>query len=250
FAAALDVVRQDAVKQASKLGKAASDRTVDGHNYTPEEIGVLADQFTSEMDTSGLSLAWDDYSDTLQAVAADGSKQEVARIVAADPTVAPAATEAGFDMLDHQDPRAIEWAQQHAVELLGSDGSGGQLEQSTRDMIRQTVAKALEDHATNDELAQILSDAYAFTPDRAELIARTEVANALTEGAYAGAVSVGMKVKRWLLSNDEGVCPICTANAAQEWIPIDKPFQSGDLAPIAHPRCRCDAAYRRKPAED
>ncbi|MDE1907254.1 MAG: hypothetical protein KGH75_12470, partial [Rhodospirillales bacterium] len=248
FAAALDVVRQDAVKQASKLGKAASDRTVDGHNYTPEEIGVLADQFTSEMDTSGLSLAWDDYSDTLQAVAADGSKETVAQIVQDDPEVAGAANAAGFDMLDHQDPRAIEWAKDHAAKLLSSDGSGGELADATRNMIRDAITQALEDRSTRAELASVLSDAYAFSPERAALIATTEIRNAQANGGLIGAQTVGMKSKRWI--EDPDPCPVCVGNAAQKWIPIDKPFQGGVMAPLQHPRCRCTSIYRRKPAED
>ena len=98
--------------------------------------------------------------------------------------------------------------------------------------------------------ARRLQDAYAFSPARAELIARTEVRNALGAGGLAGAKAVGMQSKSWLLSNDEGPCPKCESNAAQKWIPIDKPYVSGALAPLQHPNCRCDQIYRRQPAED
>lgn len=54
-----------------------------------------------------------------------------------------------------------------------------------------------------------------------------------------------MKVKKWLLSNDPGVCDGCRANAEQGWIAIDVPYAPGALAPLDHAGCRCDAAYRR-----
>lgn len=247
FAAALDVVREAAVKQLNTLGKAAP--VDDGsRNYTPEEITLFTDRYVTALDLSGLSLAWDDYSDTLQAVAADGSKHEVARLIVTEPDIE--GTPAAIDILNHQDPRAIQWAADHAAKMLGKDGAGGQLADTTREMVRQAIANALDAHATNDELADMLGETYAFSPERAELIARTEVANALEQGSYLGAAGVGMKAKKWLLSNDEGICAPCSANAAQQWIPIDQPFQSGDAAPIAHPRCRCSAAYRRKLPEE
>ncbi len=249
FAAALDVVRQDAVKRANKLGKAVSSSDGTRH-YTPDEASQVAAEFATALDTSGLSLAWDDYSDTLQAVAADGSRETVAQIVKDDPTVSETSKEAMEAIFGGKDPDAIAWAKDHAVEMLTSDGGGGELVESTRNMIRQTITTALQNDTSHTELADVLSNAYAFTPARAQLIATTEIGNAQGNGGLVGAKSVGMKAKRWLESNDENECPLCHANAEQGWIDIDKPFVSGALAPLQHPRCQCDQAYRRKPAED
>lgn len=250
FGAALDVVRQAAVKQLGKLGKAAgadgADGTRDDNHLSPEDPWIA--EFITELDTSGLTLAWDDYTDTLQAVAVDGSRQTVARLVAQD--LVTAAEAHGFDALDHQDPNAIKWAAKHAGDMITSDGAGGELADATRDMVRQTITAALEDHATDDELATALNDAYAFSPQRAELIARTEVMNALGAGSLSGAKAVGMEQKDWLLSNDENKCALCIANAAEGWIPIDQAHVSGAMAPTQHPRCQCGQAYRRKPKED
>lgn len=249
FAAALDVVRQDAVKQASKLGKMAP--AGDGtRRYTPEEIVTVADDFAAAMDTSGLTLAWDDYSDTLQAVAENGSKQQVARIIAADPEAATAAPQAAQAIFGGKDPEAVKWAAEHAAKMLGKDGAGGELAQSTRDMIRQTITKAMQEDVSLTDMADILRGAYAFSDERAELIAVTEIHNAQGHGAYVGAVAIGAKAKKWLLSNDENKCPVCIANGEQGWVPIDQDFQSGDAAPLAHPRCQCGAAYRRKLPEE
>jgi SPP1 gp7 family putative phage head morphogenesis protein len=153
-------------------------------------------------------------------------------------------------MLDHQDPNAVEWARQHVAEMLSRNADGGKLVESTRGMIREAITTALENHDSDDAIADMLRDAYAFSEQRAELIARTEVGNALGAGSFIGAQAVGMDEKHWLLSNDEGVCPRCQSNADEGWIPIGKDFASGDKYPLAHPHCRCDAAYRRKPKED
>jgi hypothetical protein len=56
-----------------------------------------------------------------------------------------------------------------------------------------------------------------------------------------------MQVKDWRVSDDEGPCPLCEANQAQGWIPIDNPFVSGAMAPLQHPRCLCSASYRKAP---
>lgn len=250
FTEALAVVRDEAVKAAGALNKAATDdRNNSGYGHGAEDFAAW-DGFASKLDTSGLSLAWDDYTGTLEAVSADGARQTVAKIVQDDPTVEPAARGAGFDMLDHQDPNAVEWARQRAGEMLSDNGIEGKLAESTRDMVKKLITNALEEKVSDKEIARRLADAYAFSPERAELIARTEVRNALGAGGLAGAKAVGMQSKRWLLSNDEGPCPLCESNAAQQWIGINKPYISGALAPLQHPNCRCDQIYRRQAAEE
>lgn len=249
FATALDVVREAAVKQAGKLGKAAP--TGDGtRHYTPEQIATAADEFATALDTSGLSLAFEDYSNTIQAVAESGAKHQVARLIVTEPELATEQAEAVAAIFGGKDPDATAWAVDHAAEMLGKDGAGGTIEQTTRDMVRQAIAKAMEQDQSLTGIADMLETTYAFSPQRAELIARTEVGNAQGMGGLIGAKAVGMQAKRWLKSNDEGICPLCDANAAQQWIPIDQPFVSGAQAPLQHPRCRCDQAYRRKLPEN
>ena len=111
------------------------------------------------------------------------------------------------DFMDHQDPRSIAWAEDHGADLLIVGADGNPLTDILRMLIRQTVAKALKDHATNTQLANALCARYAFDKRQASLIAHTEVALSLCYASFCGAIAVGMKVKRWLLSNDEGVCP-------------------------------------------
>ncbi len=75
----------------------------------------------------------------------------------------------------------------------------------------------------------------------ADLIARTEIANANSQSSlegYKGAREDGVDVKKeWLLGPDP--CPICEENAAAGPIDLDDEFPSGDDAPTAHPNCEC-----------
>lgn len=245
FVVALGEVRDSVVKAAKKLKKASdnTDALDDRSAYTRDAEEIAAwEGFVDRLDLSGLSLAYDDLTDALVATAEDGSRYTIARLVVDDPEL-DVSRDNGMDA-------EVQWAKDHAADLIAKDGSGGELIDSTREMIRQTVAKTIADGETDAAIAKALQDAYAFSDERAELIARTEVRNALGNGGFIAAKAVGMEEKRWLLSNDEGICPVCEANAAQQWIPIGETFLSGDEAPLAHPRCRCDAAYRRKPKED
>lgn len=184
----------------------------------------------------------------LVSVAANGAKLGAARIIAADPKITDTFAEGVASIFAGKDPDAIAWASEHAAELLLIDGSGGELVESTRNMIRQTITTLLQDpYSDIPDIAKALQDAYAFSPERAELIAATELHNAQEQGGYRGAVQVGCKFKKWLLSNDEGVCTSCAGNAAQGWIPIELPFASGAMAPLEHGGCRCGAVYRRVP---
>lgn len=240
FEQAFDLIRQEALKAARGFGKAAGG---DGSQHTPENDHkwlVLADG----LDTSPLSLVWDDLTGTLKAVSAKGASAEILRIIADGEITRPEAQELvgvtgseTFDFMNYRDPNAVLWAEKHAAELLTRDGAGGELADATRNMIRRTLVKAVAGGLTDTQIAALLEQDYAFSRDRAELIARTEVQNAAGSGAYEGAQRVGMKVKKWLTSNNDNACPLCLANEAAGWIAIDKAFPAGAEAPLQHPRC-------------
>jgi hypothetical protein len=112
------------------------------------------------------------------------------------------------------------------------------LKKSTRDMIQAEVDAAIEDGATVSELAASLQDAAGFSEQRAQMIARTEMAKADSQGALASYRAVpSITGKSWLV--DDEPCEICLANEAESPIPIDQNFYSGDDAAPAHPNCQC-----------
>lgn len=259
---AFEEMRQTVRKTAHGLNKAAAD---DGRR-TPEDLAAW-EGFVSAFDTSPLSLAWDDLNGTITAVATKGARAQIAQIIADGELTAEEAHEAiqpeyhevaptveggqivnqpaKVDLLSYRDPDAVQWAEQHAGELLTKDGTGGELADATRNMLRRTLKQAIADKLTDKQIADLLERDYAFSAERAQVIARTEVRNAIGHGALAGAQRVGMAVKRWRLSDDEGPCPECTANAEQLWVPIAVPFISGAMAPLQHPHCRCSVSYRK-----
>ena len=94
-----------------------------------------------------------------------------------------------------------------------------------------------------------LRDDFAFSPSRAENIARTETATAQGQGAKSAAAHFKLDEKRWITQGDGLVTPECQANADAGWIPIADPFPSGhDTIPV-HPRDRCNVIYRKADAE-
>lgn len=68
------------------------------------------------------------------------------------------------------------------------------------------------------------------------MIARDQLALAQEAGSFSYFKAAGVTGKKWSALD---ACPLCTANAAQGVIPIDKPFQSGHMHGPAHPNDRC-----------
>lgn len=79
---------------------------------------------------------------------------------------------------------------------------------------------------------------------RADMIARTEVAEAFESASYDVMVAHGVSGRRWVTAEDErvdhdGVSGPCIDNEAAGVVPIGDAFPSGHMWPPAHPNCRC-----------
>jgi hypothetical protein len=132
--------------------------------------------------------------------------------------------------------RAVDAANEQAATLVTN------IDASTRNMLRSAIADGLEENIGLDAIADGLVDDFAFSEDRADLIARTEISNANSQGALTGYKTArdeaGVKLfKEWLLGPNP--CEICVANNDQGPIDLDDDFDSGDDAPPAHPNCEC-----------
>jgi hypothetical protein len=135
--------------------------------------------------------------------------------------------------------QAVSWAKEHAVELVQG------LEQTTRDALRGLVAKAEEEGWAVERLKKAILDNYAFSPERAQLIAQHELATADIMGNLiawrAARDSFGIKLKkRWIEYGDLEHCPACDLNVKDGAIDLDDEFSSGAQAAPAHPHCTCD----------
>jgi SPP1 gp7 family putative phage head morphogenesis protein len=134
-------------------------------------------------------------------------------------------------LLSQADPRAIAWANERAAEFVT------EISETTRDDVRDLVARALEEGWSNDTLADELLNAGAFSAARAEMIARTESAGADIAGNVIGWQASGLVTeKEWIVA-DANECDAC-AEMNGEKVAIDEEFPEGD--PPLHPNCRCD----------
>lgn len=132
--------------------------------------------------------------------------------------------------LTQANDRAVAWAEERAGELVGD------VEETTREGVRDLVARALDEGWTNDDLADALLDAGVFAASRAETIARTEVAAADVAGNLIGWKESGVVTgKEWKTGG--GACDECEELDGVV-VDLDDDFPDGD--PPLHPNCRCD----------
>ncbi len=89
-----------------------------------------------------------------------------------------------------------------------------------------------------ERLTQALEQAF-LTRWRAQMIAATEASRASTAGMVAYYRSAGIRWVRWVTRHDARVCPVCKKNEASGTHRLGTKFPSGDVAPPAHPNCRC-----------
>jgi len=142
------------------------------------------------------------------------------------------ALDATAEMLKLANEKAIEWAQKNAAEKITD------IEQTTRSDIRDLVTEAMENGWSNDDLANKLEDSWAFSPERAEMIARTETAFADLKGNIELSKAAGVERVQWLAS--DGACDDCEELNGED-APVDGEFKDGTPADEpAHPNCRCD----------
>jgi len=160
--------------------------------------------------------------------------------------------------------RALTWARDRSAELVGKrwtdDGelidnpnAKWAIDDSTRTMLRNTIADALADNKSVPQIADTiaaLKDAvtgsYAFSEQRAEVIAFNEVTRANVQGSLAGAreaQDAGVVLKKLWLGGQSPCGEICQPNIDQGAIDLADDFESGDDGPPGHPGCYCSVSF-------
>lgn len=143
--------------------------------------------------------------------------------------------------------RARAYAKKHAAEAVS------QINDVTRKEIARIVSDGVKSGASYNDIAKAIKSKFEefavpspqkHIPNRAVLVAVTELANAYCEGnAQVGDYlqSNGVKMmKAWQTLEDDRVSDGCKENEKAGWIPIDKEFPSGHMHPPRFPGCRCD----------
>lgn len=144
--------------------------------------------------------------------------------------------------------QAVAYARERSAEMVGKKWVDGELvdnpnptwviDEATRDMLRADVTQAIEEGWSNDQLAEAIGENYAFSDERAEMIARTETAFADVAGNLAGYKASGVvSSKRWLAAPD--CCDDCQ-DLDGEVVGLEDEFSDGSDGPPAHPNCRCN----------
>ncbi len=167
------------------------------------------------------------------------------------------ATEVRPEVLNVVSEYALEYGRVRSAEMVGmsrdplgrlipNPQAEWQITEGTRDGVRAAVGDALAEGWSNDKLAQMLAQAYAFSDERAMVIARTETQLATQDGALQGYRASGLvQGKQWVTAEDDRVSEECEANGNAGprgdgvLMDLDEAFPSGDVAPPVHPNCRC-----------
>ena len=151
---------------------------------------------------------------------------------------------------------AQQWAEQHAGQLIKD------IDATSLDRVRSAVASWVESGAPLSSLIDELAP--TFGPNRASLIATTELTRSYAEGSRQIYKASGVVTSwRWETANDNLVCPICGPLNGKV-VKIDAPFNvhlpagmKVDTfdAPPSHVNCRCgvsgviEAVQPRQPAQ-
>ena len=206
-----------------------------------------ADAIAASLDLSGLDDMAEAVEDTLAEVAEAGGNLTMLQVGLEDD-----------DKLTNQvAQRALTWARDRSAELVGkkwtADGelidnpnAKWAIDDSTRTMLRNTIAKGLEDNLSVPALADRIKADYAFSEERAEVIAFNEVTRANVQGSLAGAreaQDAGVVLKKGWLGGQDPCLEICQPNIDQGFIDIDEDFESGDDGPPGHVGCYCSVSY-------
>lgn len=146
---------------------------------------------------------------------------------------------------------AVSYAQSRSAEMVGMKWVDGELvtnpdaswaiTDSTRDMIRGTIAEAQSEGWSTDQVATALQESYPFSTARAQNIARTETALADTQGNLAGWKASGVvQSKQWIVGQD--CCDLCEELDGIV-VDLDEDFPNdGSDGPPLHTNCRCAIA--------
>lgn len=236
--------------QAPKIAKqiiALRDKTTKA-DIGDEELAAV-EAILAGVDFAGWAVLVGDVQPILEDVVQDGMAEGLIQI--------GIGTEARKEILNIVNPKALEYSEARSAEMVGmriaKDGelipnpnAKWRIDESTRDYLREYVRGAMQEGWSNDKLADELKDAYAFSDDRAMMIARTETAKASSTGALEGYKASGVvEGKRWLTAEDDKVSEECEANGKSGpngdgiLADLDGMFPSGDAAPPVHPNCRC-----------
>jgi HK97 family phage portal protein len=160
---------------------------------------------------------------------------------AATQTAAKVSADATFDATNH---RVTSWLTDHGLKSATQVADNLKAEMTSILSQGVTDGKSVKDIAA--DLGKFFDDESQW---RALRIARTEVLTTYAQGSIESARQMNLEEKRWVTSNGE-TAEVCSMNAAVGWIHREDAFPSGDLAPTAHPNCKCELEWRKSATQE
>jgi len=178
--------------------------------------------------------------------------QDQLLVVARDAVASVFATlglEPSGGFFDLADKFALEYALTRSAELVGKKWVNGVLvdnpdakwaiTETTREELRDLIGKAFAETWSPAELAKQIDASWMFSPGRAEMIAETETAMALTAATVHTGTEAGATTKSVQMSNLHDVDDECDAAEQAGEVPVESPYPDGSIHVPLHPRCRC-----------
>jgi hypothetical protein len=220
----------EAGKKAASISVGTRSAKADGD---PDDIEALVNSVLDEIDWASLA---DLIEPDLSAAAIEG-----ADIGFADLEVTEQA------LISEVNEIARDYAEQRSAEMVGMKRVDGQIvpnpnaamriDESTRNMVRQTIKEAFEADTPVANIAAELQSSHAFSESRAELIAENEVRQAQVRGNLEAWKASGVVEKfNWVLSGDHSCCDICDTFAEEGPYPLD---EAEAMLLKTHPLCAC-----------
>ncbi len=220
--------------------KASSIATTAAELYARATKSVEEDKVKGILAELGLK-DWTDLPSLVQAsliaVYVDGGEAGLAALNLDDPGL--------FDVLNTE---ALAYAKERGAELVGMKYVDGELvenpraewaiSESTRDGLRDLIARAFDEGLTPTQLGDEIQDSYLFSASRSDLIAKTELATAHTQGELQSMKDSGVVSGKELIPSDSHEEDECDDY-------FDQVFDLDDPDPDApiHPGCNCTNTY-------
>ena len=130
--------------------------------------------------------------------------------------------------------KAVAWSKTYAGKLVKA------IDEETRLRLANVVSDGIKNKRGVPGISRDLRKSFTdMSKVRADMIARTETAQALGEGFLDSAKKLGVQGKSWVTAGDGNVSDECFANEKQGPIPLNQAFISGAMTPPQHPNCRC-----------
>lgn len=227
---------QDDVKPELLVGGLPQD---DLHRHTEQALALL---MASYLNYPALA---DEVQTYLDAAAIDGVDLGIDQLPQIDESID---TDAVYE---NAKIAAERYARDRSAEMVGmkrlEDGSlidnpdaKWAISETTREDLRNTIAQALEEGWTAQQLAAVIEASPTFNAARAKLIANTEMANAQARGNFLTWTQSGVQIQvQWITADDERDCDACDDLEDLGPVPLGYEFAPGVQHPTLHPLCRC-----------